>query len=141
MENGILKFENNEPMELKQGDPITATDEFELAKKYLIPIAQEMMARKSYSLMVQENDNCYEYIKLIRCVKQSDKEEGIKQICHAINLLSGKGLIHSVLAPPSSIKLAHLPKQYPGVSTFCFPLVPSTRIEEVKALVGDLFQT
>lgn len=122
-------------MELTQGNALNVKDLSEVAKPFLSPAAAQAMSRRSDRLLVLEDGKTYEAIFITRRFKESSEAKAAQAVAEELNKLASAGLIHSVLAPISSIKLARMPGEESSIAAFCYPLVPQARMAEVDALV------
>lgn len=110
----------------------------ELANKYLSASAKLDVSRKSKLLELKNEDGLeYKTIYFSAVVKTGNEELAVQEIAKIVNDLSQQGLIHSTLAPISSLQLAINTRVLKVV--FCFPLVPVSSIEACKTKYGKFF--
>jgi hypothetical protein len=113
--------------------------------RYLTALAQEALAKKALShvvqvqVQVQGTMECFLAIYPSLVVRKENLESGIETLSRVINELAEKGYIHSCLSPLSSIELARMPKRHDRVVVFCFPLVPADKLEECKGIAGQFW--
>jgi hypothetical protein len=107
----------------------------EVARPFLSHASTMAMGRKASTLTVLEGGKTYKAIYIIRRFKASSESKAAQAVAEEINKLASAGLIHSVLAPITSIKLDRMPGEEDRIAVFCYPLVPQDRMAEVDALV------
>jgi hypothetical protein len=111
----------------------------DLAAQYLNPLAQEAMTRKAETLSVVLDDGRAFLATYFTVITRLDNPgPAAERICKAINELANEHLIHSTLAPLSSIELARQFGQVQRCAVFCFVLVPAQKRDEIKARFHDL---
>lgn len=112
----------------------------EMANKYLTASARHDLSQKSTTLSVKLDDGrFYSCIYLSTRVIQGDEERACEYLAKVLNNLSQRGMIHSTLAPISSIKLA--PQSLTLQSAvFCFVLIPQESHKEVQNLYPEFVQ-
>lgn len=106
-----------------------------LAEPYLTQASKDALLRKAKVLELTELGVAYKAIYMASIWRMSSTEKGIQHMAEQLNSLTELGLVHSVLAPISSIELAFSPSNGPSQVVICYPLVPVDRMEEVEALV------
>jgi hypothetical protein len=122
-------------MEVVQGSSLEIKDLTEVARPFLSHASTMAMSRKSDRILVLEGSKTYEAIYIVRRFKASSESKAAQAVAEEVNKLASAGLIHSVLAPISSIKLARRPGEEDSIAVFCYPLVPQDRMAEVNSLV------
>ena len=108
-----------------------------LASKYLSASARLDLAQKATSLSVKTDDGrFYNAIYLATRVVKGDEETAVQYLARVINDLSGRGLIHSTLAPISSMQLALSTSVLQSV-VFSFVLIPQESHKDVQNLYPE----
>lgn len=130
----------NEALEASKSSPSTygaalqVNDLSEIAKKYLSPNAQYDQAQKATTLSVKHDDGTYyTAIYFATRVRTGDEETAVQYLARVLNDLSQKGLVHSTLAPLSSLQLAII-SEVPQSVVFSFVLVPHESHADIKAM-------
>lgn len=104
------------------------------ANRYLSRSARYDLANKALTQIVKYDDGrTYPCLYLAVTCKTGNEEKGVKAIANVLNDLSAKGLIHSCLAPVSSIHLARVSLVQKSV-VFCFVHVPESHYNDCKVL-------
>lgn len=108
-----------------------------IANKYLSASARHDLSQKATSLTVKCDDGRFHAaIYLATRVVKGDEETAVKYLAQVLNNLSGRGLIHSTLAPISSIELA-LSSSVKTSAVFSFVLIPSESHKDVQNLYPE----
>ena len=128
------------PEEVTKGATLKVVDQMHSAKKYLSDKAMKDMARKSTNAFVLNKDSglSYRTIFFALTVRNESVELAVEKLSKAINELSEDGLIHSTLAPISSLELAKMPMKAQASVVFVYPLVPNDKFEEIKKKYADI---
>lgn len=117
-----------------KGAALEVKDLKDLAHKYLTPSARYDQAQKAMTLTVKEDDGrFYQALYFATRVLTGDEERAVEYLARVMNDLSQRGLIHSTLAPISSLDLARTSSVAQSV-VFTFVLIPSESHADVKAL-------
>jgi hypothetical protein len=119
---------------LSVGTTTQVEDLTTIANPYLTRSACYDLDNKALHQIIKYDDGrTYRCLYLaVRC-KTGNEEKGVKAIAKVINDLSSRGLIHSCLAPISSVKLA-LTSFQPQSAVFCFVHVPESQLDLCKVL-------
>lgn len=124
---------------LLHGAALKVDDLSEIANKYLSESAKLDIANSVKQLIVTDDEGkTYQSIYFSAVVKTGNEEKGVAAIAKVINDLSQHGLIHSCLAPMSSLQLA-VTSSVPKSVVFCFPHVPSNCVKDCEARYKELF--
>jgi len=108
-----------------------------IANKYLSASARHDLSQKATSLTVKCDDGRFHAaIYLATRVVKGDEETAVKYLAQVLNNLSGRGLIHSTLAPISSLQLALSSSVLQSV-VFSFVLIPQEFHKEVQNLYPE----
>ncbi|NJO48183.1 MAG: hypothetical protein HC840_00545 [Leptolyngbyaceae cyanobacterium RM2_2_4] len=130
--NKALEASNQTPP--TQGTVSQVNDLSELAAKYLTPSAKYDQAQKATTLTVKYDDGrFYTAIYFATRVATGDEERAVEYLARILNDLSQKGLVHSTLAPISSLELARTSSVAQSV-VFSFVLIPQECHRDVKAM-------
>lgn len=130
---------NEKTIDMAAVAAIRVTDQMESAKKYLSQLATTALSKTSKTLIAEEQGQA-----VARCtffgaaVANGNLEAAIKKMAEIANELADKGLIHSVLAPISSLQLAHMAGQVETSAVFFYPLVPLDKVPEVEKIEFSL---
>jgi hypothetical protein len=117
------------------GSTLHIKDELDLAASFLTPEALATQKKSAMTQVVVEGDTVYMCTYFAKHVPdtEADKLNTCKQLAKVINELTNNNLIHSTLAPISSMKLAETdPFQKPAIVVFTFVLVPSHKLEDIR---------
>lgn len=118
---------------LKHGAALKIHDHSELAQKYLSEGARCDMAKKAtQTIVVKDDGQIYQAVYFCTKVSQNNAERAIEALSGVLNELSQEGLIHSTLAPISSLELAIMSFQIPARVVFAFVLVPGEQVSNLK---------
>lgn len=135
----------NEALEASKSSPPTygvalqVNDLSEIAKKYLSTSARYDMSNRAKQLVIKYDDGrCYVPAYFSVVVKTGNEELGVKEIAKILNSLSQEGLIHSSLAPMSSLQLA-LTSSVPKSVVFAFPHVPENVLKDIQVKYKEYF--
>lgn len=109
-----------------------------LAAQWLSDASKAAMEKKAYNLLLVEDGESYQCIFLTAVAKQQNVELAVQAIAADLNALAERGLIHSCLAPISSVKLALMPLQDLSLGVFAYVLVPTLRVEEARSLTQHM---
>lgn len=90
--------------------------------------------------MHYDGTDSYQCLYMGYTYKAKNTDKALEKLCKCLNILALENLIHSCLAPPSSIPLAKTFGMEFLSAIFCFVLVPCKRLEETKALAGCCFE-
>ncbi len=105
----------------------------EISDKYLTSSAKYDLSQKAYNLSVKTDDGqFFRAVYFATRVRPENEERAVQEIAKVINDLSQRGLIHSCLAPISSLELARMTLQAPQKVVFCFVLIPDSYYEDIK---------
>jgi hypothetical protein len=105
----------------------------EVDEKGLLSVAAlKLMDKKSMFLTAEENGKFYRCIYLACRSTIENRDQALAMICGEINELVKDGLVHSTLAPPSSIDFARQPGESPSCAVFCYVLVPGDDAESIE---------
>lgn len=130
--NEALKASESNPP--TQGSVLQVKDLSELAAKHLTPSAKYDLSQKATSLIVKYDDGrCYASMYFATRVRTGDEDIAVEYLCRILNDLSQRGLIHSTLAPLSSLELARTSSVAESV-VFCFVLIPATAHKDIESL-------
>lgn len=108
-----------------------------VARPYLSASTRYDMSKKSMQLTVVENNEVFRCIYLAARVVTGNEEKAVIEISKALNDLSSQGLIHSCLAPISSLRLA-LTTSVPQSVVFAYVLVPRDAVADCEAKYGHI---
>lgn len=126
------------PPSISQGAALKINELSEIANKYLSESAKLDLSKKVKQLIVNDDGKLYQAIYFSAVVKTGNEEKGIAAIAKIINDLSQHGLIHSCLAPMSSLELARTSSVAKSV-VFCFPLVPMNSVKDCEARYKEFY--
>ncbi len=136
--NAALEAGNSQTS-LVQGAALQVNSLDDLANKYLSDESKKALSNKSVTQFVNgEDGKTYKAVYLSCIVGNADLELGAKALSEVANKLAERGLVHSCLAPISSLQLATQPMLNLSSVVFLFPLVPSDREQEVNEIAGEL---
>lgn len=107
-----------------------------IANKHLSASARYDLSKKALQMTVQDNGRVYSPIYLATRVISGDEETAVKYLARVLNDLSRRGLIHSTLAPVSSLELA-LSSSVRQSAVFAFVHVPQDRHSEVQKMYPE----
>jgi hypothetical protein len=108
-----------------------------IANQYLSASARHDLSQKATQLTVKYDDGrFYSAIYLATRVIKGDEERAVEYLARVINDLSQRGLIHSTLAPISSMQLALSTSVLQSV-VFTFILIPQESHKEVQNLYPE----
>lgn len=119
--------------EVTQGSALQIEEHSEIANKYLTDEAKAAMSKKATQLIAVENDRVYQCIYLGARVLKSNVERGVEKLALIANELARDGLIHSTLAPISSLDLAITTLTLPNCVVILYVLVPIESVNDIKA--------
>ena len=120
------------PEEVVNSAALQVEDMMPMADQYLGPNAKEALNKKSTSLTVTEDGKTYQCLHLGVRVLKTNLEAGVKKLSEVLNDLAIQGLIHSALAPMSSIELNRGFGEKATVAVFSHVLVPLENHEELS---------
>lgn len=120
----------------KAPSSIQVEDLSAVAHKYLSASARHDLSQKAYQSTVLENGRFFNPIYLATRVIKGDEERAVQYLAKVLNDLSQRGLIHSTLAPISSIELA-LSSSVKTSGVFCFVLIPSESHKDVQNMYPE----
>jgi hypothetical protein len=128
------------PEDLTSDPPFLMIDRMDMADKYLTEASKEVLTKSSQILPIQPvgTTDLYTAIYLSTTERCDQTEQGVEKLAKALNALSERGLIHSVLAPITSVELPVRPMELPSVGVFVFPIVDTNKLEEAGTICGDL---
>lgn len=126
-----------ETEQITQGAALQVEDLTPIAKPHLSTASLEALGRRAKQLVVMEDGKSYHAIFLARRYRASSGEKAAEWIAKELNNLADAGLVHSVLAPPSSLPLVRVPGEVPTIVVFCYPLVPADKVEELKLSMNN----
>lgn len=115
---------------------LNVKDESDVAKKYLtskalkaledLPKAKKLLGCDIHGVPIAKA------VYFAARIKSDKIERAIEQMALVANDLVEKGLIHSILAPISTIELFRMPGEVATSAAFFFPLVPIDKVNEIK---------
>lgn len=116
------------------------TRHIQLSQKYLSVDAQEAFKNNATSSVVsKENGSIFRCAYFSVVSRQGNEEEGVKILADIANDLAEQGLIHSVLAPISSLPLVRMPLQVDRSAVFMFLLIPHDKHQEVAEKYKNIY--
>jgi hypothetical protein len=99
----------------------------EMAHRYLTAGARYDLSQKATQLIqIGEDGRVFKAVYFATRVRSGNQEKAVQALARVVNDLSQRGLIHSCLAPMSSLELARMPNSSPQSVVFCFVLVPES---------------
>lgn len=107
-----------------------------VAQKYLSASARYDLSKKALQLNVHDDGRVYSAIYLATRVISGDEERAVQYLARVLNDLSKRGLIHSTLAPVSSLELA-LDSEVRKSVVFCFVLIPQESHDQVRSMYPE----
>lgn len=117
------------------GSTLQVTDRTDQVSELLSEASKKALSIKSmYQTQVSCAGEGFQCIYLSAIVKTSEMDLGLRAIVADLNTLSERGLIHSTLAPVSSIDLARQPLQDDTSAVFAFVLVPVDLLDEANKI-------
>lgn len=124
----------NGPSPVLQVEDVSA-----IANKYLHSGARYDMSQKATSQIVRTDEGrVFQAIYFSCIVKTGNEEAGVRALADIINDLSQQGLIHSCLAPISSLHLA-ITSSVKKSAVFVFPVVPQECVKDCQAKYKEFF--
>jgi hypothetical protein len=130
---------NSSPESLTQGAALQVLDLSERIQPLLTESAKLDLTRKSPRLLrVTEDSQVFQAIYFSCVVKTGNEQRGLEEIAKIVNDMSHRGIIHSVLAPPSALELARMSSVAKSV-VFFFPLVPLNAVKDCEALYKGIY--
>lgn len=117
---------------IKQGPVLQVEDLKAIANKYLTAGAQATQAKAQKTLTVKVDGINYRAAYFCVTCKVGNEEAAVKQLANVVNELERDGLIHSTLAPISSLHLARMSFQMHTAAVFTFVHVPESSYNDVK---------
>lgn len=125
--------EKTVPREILESSALQVDNQTALCKKYLSPKGLEALnLPRAKQLLHGENG-----VITHRCVyygvrvKTSEVERGVHKMAEIMNDLAEKGVIHSILAEPSSFDLFRMPGEEQTSVVVFYPLVPVAYADEL----------
>lgn len=128
----IKEFEEN--LSLVHGSALQVTNEEDFANIYLTPKAKAAISKISKNLTHKDETGTYTCIYLGVQTRTDKIEKAVEAICENLNRLADQDLIHSCLAPPSSLPLAKMPMQMNTSVVIAYVLVPEHRKKDAEEL-------
>lgn len=133
LQNALEAREKELSEPLRASAALQIEDMSDLAKKYLNEKTQADMGCKAYSTISRdENGVLFKAVYFAVRTRTENVEKGVQVIAPILNELSADGLIHSCLAPLSSLKLARIPLVRDQSVVFSFVLVPAESEAEIR---------
>ncbi len=127
------------PGTLTQGAAFQIEELTDLSDKYLSDKAKQDLSNKARQLTVKmDNGDTFLCTFFGVRVRTGNEEKGAKAISKAINAMAKDGIIHSCLAPISSLKLARLPMLAQSSVILCYVLVPEDKLDDVNGRYAEL---
>ena len=119
-----------------QSCAFTTTDLTDRAFVLLSATAQEALQKPALTdVVVDPSGKTYAAFYLSVVTKPASQDLALSAICDDLNALADAGLIHSCLAPPTSLALAIADLQ-PMLAVFAIVLVDTEKTQAAQAIAG-----